>query len=95
MALDRKIARERVGVEMAGCFDGPRPLLSAEYLLELDIFSIVFEPPQKELEAIGRGYSEPCLKCLRMATPILMSHTAVVRLHSGLDRTLLAASPAL
>lgn len=78
MALDRKIARERIGVEMAGCFDGSQPLLSAEYLLELGIFSIVFEAPQKSLDVIGRGYSEPCLKCLRMATPILVSHPAVV-----------------
>eukprot|EP00892_Ulva_mutabilis_P012671 jgi/Ulvmu1/9777/UM056_0017.1 len=75
VALDRKIARERIGVEMAGCFDGPRPLLSVEYLLELGIFSIVFEAPQKTLDVIGREYSEPCLRCLRLATPILMAHT--------------------
>ena len=42
-ALERKIVRERIGSEIAGCFDGPQPLQAAAYLLQLKAFSVVFQ----------------------------------------------------
>lgn len=42
-ALQRKIARERIGAEIAGCFDGPQPLQAAAYLLQIQAFPIVFQ----------------------------------------------------
>jgi tRNA nucleotidyltransferase/poly(A) polymerase len=42
-ALEKKIARERVGIEISKCFDGPQPLQAAAYLLQIHAFAVVFQ----------------------------------------------------
>lgn len=60
-ALERKIVRERIGSEIAGCFNGPQPLQAAAYLLQLNAFSIVFQvsyvPPTSSCALFSKAHS--------------------------------------
>jgi tRNA nucleotidyltransferase/poly(A) polymerase len=43
VALEKKITRERIGVEISKCLDGPQPLQAVAYLMQMQIFSAVFQ----------------------------------------------------
>jgi tRNA nucleotidyltransferase/poly(A) polymerase len=72
-ALKRKIARERVGTEVAGCLQGPHPVLAARHFEALRTFPAVFQPPDATAERLGGGFGAPCVRALELAHPLLVS----------------------
>ncbi|KAJ1733779.1 CCA tRNA nucleotidyltransferase, mitochondrial [Coemansia biformis] len=46
--LDRKISRERVGIELDKMAAGPRPLLSVQMILRFGLYDVVFRGPPKD-----------------------------------------------
>lgn len=74
------MARERVGVEIVGCLDGPNPLQAFTHLLQMSAFPIVFQAPEIVKEQIGPDYGEACVASLELASPLLCSDPDVVRL---------------
>ena len=70
-ALTQKVARERVGTEVAGCLQGPHPVLAARLFQELDCFAAVFALPEAPRAALGDGVGGACVAALALAQPLL------------------------
>ena len=78
-ALERKIARERVGSEVAGCLTGPHPLLAVQLFHELRALPAVLQPPEAMRAALGVGAGASCVRALELAYPLLTSYGQRVR----------------
>lgn len=48
-ALNRKISRERVGIEVGKMMNGPNPLMAFQLIYEMDLYSTVFLDPHDHL----------------------------------------------
>jgi tRNA nucleotidyltransferase/poly(A) polymerase len=72
-ALQRKIARERVGVEVAGCLQGPHPADAAQHFEALQCFAAVFQPPPSLAANLGTAFGTPCACALQLAHPLLLA----------------------
>lgn len=83
-ALKEKVARERVGIEVAGCFAGPNPLLAAELFHKLQVFPAVFQVPDTVKDQLSPDYGAACVRSIRLAQPLLTAHAALVRCMAAL-----------
>lgn len=73
LALESKIARERVGVELAGMMTGPDPVLAAHHLANLNIFPSVFQPPPNLRESLGSSLSTVGVELLEAGRTLLQA----------------------
>ena len=78
-ALERKVARERIGIEMAGCVTGPHPLLAVQLVDSLRIFSAVFQLPEDLQIQPQEQYARACTRSLELACPLLEASEQLVR----------------
>jgi tRNA nucleotidyltransferase/poly(A) polymerase len=69
--LGRKIARERIGVELAGCIEGPNPALAFSLVLELDIFYEVFRVPDDYETSLVGNHGQTCVETVHRALDLL------------------------
>lgn len=72
-ALEKKITRERVGVEVAGMLQGPHPVLSAEHILDLLLFPVVFSIPDPVHHQVGPNYGNSCMEVLRHGHRLMLA----------------------
>lgn len=77
-ALERKLRRERIGTEVAGCLRGPDPVLSVRLFASLGTFPVVFQLPEDVARRIGGGYTEACVHALEAAHPLLVAQCLLV-----------------
>lgn len=80
-ALGRKIARERVGVELAGALQGPNPALALRLVEELHIFPEVFRVPEGAAAAasLDGGHAATCVASAHAALDLLAARAFSVR----------------
>lgn len=79
-ALERKVARERVGSEVTGCLTCSHPVLAVRLFQELRALPVVLQPPEALVAQLGDNFGAPCLRALELADPLLSGFDQRVRI---------------
>jgi hypothetical protein len=88
-ALRQKVSRERVGIELEGCFNGPRPVEAVQHLLRLQLFQEVFTVSPGTPAAVRDTYPDLCTQCLQALHAVVQSPASACPVLSTEDRKML------